>query len=348
LKNVLFQAKLGSYYDKTQRVLSLLPLLAARALHAELIPDLEAAGQIFKCDLVTEMVKEFTDLQGIVGGLCAQAEGHSENVWRAVYDQYLPKATNSPSPTTDAGALLALADRLDTVCGCFSIGLIPSGSKDPLAVRRQGNGILKIMLDYKMRLSLDQLITWSLNAHGSHSSETEKALKEFFEGRLRFLFEELGYAYDCINAALAVGFDDPLDALERLHALQSLRGEADLLSVASNFKRIMNILAQAEILSSDLDDSRMSDPAELALWHAFLHASPQVDSARQNHDYCSALRVLASMSTAVNEFFDKVLVMAKDPTIRGNRLALLKKLSELFLGVADISHMVIERSGTAN
>jgi glycyl-tRNA synthetase beta chain len=348
LKNVLFQAKLGSYFDKTQRVLALLPLIAKLTLHAECIPDLEAAAQIFKCDLVTEMVKEFTDLQGIVGALYAQAEGYAENVWRAIYDQYLPKATNSPSPATAAGAILALADRLDTVCGCFSIGLIPSGSKDPLAVRRQGNGILKIILDYRMRLSINQLILWSLDSYPTHPSDTGKALKEFFEGRLRFLFEEMGYAYDCINAALAVGFDDPLDTLERLHALQSLRNEADFLSVASNFKRIMNILAQADILSSEPDDSKLSDPAELALWKAFLQTCPAVESGRKNHDYCTALRALASMGASVNEFFDKVLVMSEDPIIRGNRLALLKKLSELFLGVADISYMVIERSGAEN
>jgi glycyl-tRNA synthetase beta chain len=348
LKNVLFQAKLGSYFDKTQRVLALLPKVAASAMCPDLILDLEAAGQIFKCDLVTEMVKEFTDLQGIVGGLYAKAEGLPQNVWRAIYDQYLPKATNSPSPSTTAGAILALADRLDTVCGCFSVGLIPSGSKDPLAVRRQGNGILKIILDYKMRVSLSQLISWSLDSYGIDSSETTKGLKDFFEGRLRFLFEEMGFAYDCINAALAVGFDDPLDTLERLQALQSLRGESDFLSVASNFKRIMNIMAQSEVLSSDPDDSRMSEPAELALWRAFQRVSPQVESERQNHDYCAALRTLASMSSAVNEYFDKVLVMAEDPSVRSNRLALLKRLSELFLGIADISHMVIERTAGAD
>jgi glycyl-tRNA synthetase beta chain len=344
LKNVLFQAKLGSYFDKTQRVLALLPKLAASASFPDLIPELETAGQIFKCDLVTEMVKEFTDLQGVVGGLYAKAEGLPENVWRAIYDQYLPKATNSPSPSTAAGAILALADRLDTVCGCFSIGLIPSGSKDPLAVRRQGNGILKIILDHKLRISLRQMIAWTLDSYRVDSAETTKALTDFFEGRLRFLFEEMGYAYDCINAALAVGFDEPLDTLERLQALQSMRGESDFLSVASNFKRIMNIMAQSQALSSDPDDSRMLEPAELELWRAFQRVRPLVESARQGHDYCAALGTLASMGSTVNEFFDKVLVMAEDPAIRNNRLALLKKLSELFLGIADISHMVIERS----
>ena len=344
LKSVLFQAKLGSYFDKTQRVLALLPKVSAAAAFADLIPELEAAGQIFKCDLVTEMVKEFTDLQGIVGGLYAKAEGLPDNVWRAIYDQYLPKATNSPSPSSPAGAILALADRLDTVCGCFSIGLIPSGSKDPLAVRRQGNGILKIILDHKMRVSLNQLISWSLSSYGTESSTTTRALREFFEGRLRFLFEEMGYSYDCINAALAVGYDDPLDTLERLQALQSMRGESDFLSVSSNFKRIMNIMAQSEVLPADPDESRMSEPAELRWWQAFRLVRPQVETERQNHDYRGALGKLASMSSTVNEFFDKVLVMAEDKAVRNNRLALLKKLSELFLGIADISYMVIERS----
>jgi glycyl-tRNA synthetase beta chain len=344
LKNVLFQAKLGSYFDKTKRVLALLPKVAESANHADLTPDLEAAGQIFKCDLVTEMVKEFTDLQGIVGGLYAKAEGLPETVWRAIYDQYLPKATNSPSPATPAGAVLALADRLDTVCGCFSIGLIPSGSKDPLAVRRQGNGILKIILDHKMRVSLRQLIAWSLEPYQVDTLEKSKVLTDFFAGRLRFLFEEMGYAYDCINAVLAAGFDDPLDALERLQALQSMRGESDFLSVAANFKRIMNIMAQSQALHSEPDNSRMSEQAELELWRGFQRVQPLVESAQKNHDYRAALGVLASMSSTVNDFFDKVLVMAEDPVIRNNRLALLKKISEIFLGIADISHMVMERS----
>jgi len=356
LKHVLFQEKLGSYYDKTRRVLVLLQKLTQRINRADLLDDLESAARIFKCDLVTEMVKEFTDLQGIVGGLYAEAEGYPETLWRAVYEQYLPKSTNSQSPSSVAGALLSLADRLDTVCGCFLVGLIPSGSRDPFAVRRQGNGILKIILDHRMSLSLSEMIQWGLSAclasspqigaelHDRARMETHTNLKEFFEGRLRFLLEEMGYSYDCINAALAVGFDDPHDTLERLRALQAIREEVDFLSLASNFKRVVNILSQAGAVSGSPEESQMVEPAELALWRGYLQALPAVESARQNHDYSSALRSLASMRRVVDDFFDKVLVMAQDPAIRANRLSLLEKLSELFLSIADISQIVLEHS----
>ena len=343
LRNVLFQEKLGSYYDKTQRVLALLPPIAQILGRTDLLPDLEAAGHLLKCDLITEMVKEFTDLQGVVGGLYARAEGCAEPVWRAVYEQYYPKATNAPSPSSETGAILALVDRLDTVCGCFCVGLTPSGAGDPFAVRRQGNGILKIIFDHRLSLSLDRAVQWSLDAHGRSSEATAGEIGQFFEGRLRFLFEEMGYAYDCVNATLAAGFDDPLDALERLRALQELREEADFLSLASNFKRVVNILSQAGKTGGEPDPSLFQDPAEQTLWQSYLKIRPEVAAARKNHDYGSALRSLASMRSAVDEFFKAVMVMAEDPALRNNRTSLLNCISLLFNSIADISRIVIER-----
>jgi glycyl-tRNA synthetase beta chain len=239
--------------------------------------------------------------------------------------------------------VLALVDRLDTISGCFSIGLIPSGSKDPFAVRRQGNGILKIIFDHRLSISLDQLMHWSLAAHGSPSEQTIGELKEFFEGRLRFLFEEMGFAYDCVNAVLTAGFDDPLDALDRLRALQALREQADFLSLASNFKRIANILSQSENLIGPLDESMLKEPAELALFEAYRRVRPDVESARRSHDYGAALRSLASMRRAVDEFFTQVMVMTEDLVSRKNRISLLDCISQLFRSIADISKIVIER-----
>lgn len=344
LRSVLFQEKLGSYHDKTQRIVGLLPEVAAVTGQAELSQDLVCAGHLCKCDLVTEMVKEFTDLQGIVGGLYAQAEGYPEAVWRAVYEQYMPKSANSPSPDSRTGALLALADRLDTVCGCFSIGLIPSGSGDPFAVRRQANGILKIILDQRLSVSMEKLIRLSLSSFGEVREGTPRELMDFFQGRLRFVFEEMGFAYDFINATLAAGYDDPLDALERLRALQAMREETDFLSLASNFKRIINILAQAGGIHGLPDDAKFADPAERALWLRILDVRPEVEAARRNHDYGAALRALASMRGVVDEFFEKVLVMAEDEAIKKNRLALLSQVSLLLRSIADISQIVMERS----
>lgn len=344
LKSVLFQEKLGSYHDKTQRVLRLLPRFTDALKTPDLLSHLSEAAHLFKCDLITEMVKEFTDLQGIVGGLYARAEGRPAPVWRAIYEQYLPKGTNSPSPESATGAILALADRVDTVCGCFSVGLIPSGSGDPFAVRRQGNGVLKIIFDHRLSISLDLMIQWSLETHERSSEKVAEELKLFFEGRLRFLFEEMGFAYDCINAVLAAGFDDPLDALERLRALQELRQEPDFLSLASNFKRVVNILAQAQGVQRLPDEALFDAPAEKALWQKYLEVAPQVDAARREHDYAGALRCLASMRASVDEFFKEVMVMAEDPAMRSNRIALLGSISQLFRSIADISRIVIERS----
>ncbi len=343
LQSVLFQQKLGSYYEKAQRILVLLPKVAGAAGCVHELPDLETAAQLLKCDLVTEMVKEFTDLQGVVGGLYARAEGYPETVWRGIYEQYMPKTSTSPSPSTLAGAVLSLTDRMDSVCGCFSAGLVPTGSKDPFAVRRQGNGILKIMLDHRIHASLDRLIAWSLATLGTGAAETADELKRFFEGRLRFVFEEMEYSYDCINAALAVGFDDPVDAEERVRALQEMRQEPDFQALASSFKRVMNILAQSETLAAPPDPSLMSDAAESSLWQRYLEVNPGVQAARNNHRYDDALRLMASLRGAVDAFFDQVLVMAEDPAVRKNRLALLNQLARLFLSLADISQMVIER-----
>ena len=343
LKSVLFQERLGSYNDKAQRLLALLPKVVPVLGRTDLLADLETAVHLCKCDLVTEMVKEFTDLQGVVGGLYARAEGYPETVWRAIYEQYSPKSSTAASPTSDTGGILALLDRVDTVCGCFCVGLIPSGSGDPFAVRRQGNGILKIVFDHRLSISLDALIRWSLETYGRHAAQTAAELREFFEGRLRFLFEEMGFSYDCVNAVLAAGFDDPLDALERLRALQAMRDAPDFLSLASNFKRIVNIVAQAGQGSGEPDQSLLRDPAEMALWQGYLRIQPEVQAARNSHDYGAALRALASVRVVVDEFFKEVMVMAEDAAIRKNRVALLSCISRLFISVADISKIVIER-----
>ncbi|PYV18539.1 MAG: glycine--tRNA ligase subunit beta [Acidobacteria bacterium] len=346
LDHVLFQEKLGSYRDKTRRIVALARALTELVGEPELRRDLETAAQLAKCDLTTEMVKEFTDLQGIVGGLYARSEGQPESVWRAIYEQYLPKSTVTPSPATRTGALLGLADRLDTVCGCFLAGLVPTGSRDPFAVRRQGNGICKIILDHGLRLSLASLIERGLEVHGVAAAEARKtgaALGEFFEGRLRFLFEERGFSYDSVNAALAVGFDDPVDAAERVAALEEMRREADFLAVASNFKRVKNILAQAGEVSGEPDPAWLSEEAERALWRRYLETRPEVEDARRNHDYRRALRALAALRQRVDGFFDSVLVMAEDAVLRQNRLRLLAELGRLLSSVADISEIVVER-----
>jgi len=342
LKKVLYQEKLGSYWDKTRRILSLIARIAPAAGCGDHVQDLETAGGIMKCDLLTEMVKEFTGLQGIVGGLYARAEGYPETIWRAVYEQYLPLSARAKSPSTVLGAVLSVADRLDTVCGCFSVGLVPTGSRDPFALRRQGNGLLKIILDHRLRLSLTRLQEWGMDAIGRDESEIRHEVGTFLEGRLRFLLEEMGYSQDCIQAVFASGCDDPVDAMERVQALQSMRAQEDFQALAAAFKRIRNILAKRDSAAGEPDPGRMTDPAEVELFHKTAELQSQIEDARSRGDYPAALRALASMRPAVDRFFEEVLVMAEDATVRENRLALLGRLATTFLGIADLSLIAME------
>ncbi len=196
-----------------------------------------------------------------------------------------------------------------------------------------------------MNASLARIVEWALSAYPTATRELEELLKEFLAGRLRFILEEAGYSYDCINAGLAAGHDDPLDALERVRALQQMRGEPDFLSVASNFKRVVHILAAQRLEGRDApSEALMTEPAEQGLWRAYLAVRPSVEEARAKHDYVSALRLLASLRQTVDSFFDQVLVMAEDPVVKNNRLVLLDQLSRLFLSVADISQIVLEKT----
>ena len=183
-------------------------------------------------------------------------------------------------------------------------------------MRRQGNGILKIVLDHRLDVDLNRLVQISLRTFAAESRETAAELLKFFEGRLRFLLEETGYSYDCINAGLAVGFDDPLDALDRIRALEQLRNADDLIAVAASFKRIKNILAQAGSGDGEFNAALMSDSAEKSLWEEYLKIRPEVDAAARKHNYDGALRAMASMRPSVDRFFDEVLVMSEDEVLR--------------------------------
>jgi glycyl-tRNA synthetase beta chain len=240
--------------------------------------------------------------------------------------------------------VLSLTDRLDTVCGCFSAGLIPSGSKDPFAVRRQGNGILKILIDHQIHASLSRFIDWSLAAFPAADAGVGAELNKFLEGRLRFLLDEMKYSYDTVNAALAAGLDDPVDAVARVRALQEMRREPEFLALSTSFKRVMNIIGDAAGQRMEPDAELLQEGAEKALWSRCLEIRPLVEDAGRQHRYPEALRLMASLRGDVDRFFTDVLVMAEDPALRANRLALLAQLARLFLSVADISQIAVEGS----
>jgi glycyl-tRNA synthetase beta chain len=233
LANVTFQAKLGSYLEKTERILLLVQQIGGDE-------DAERAAFLCKSDLTTELVKEFTELQGVIGGLYARAQGEPEGVAIAIYEHYKPVSMEDSLPTTSAGQLLSIADKLDTLRGCFQVGLIPSGSKDPFALRRAGQGIVKILVEAKLRLPIRKLLAG------------DAQLEEFFLDRIRNYFRELrGFAYDEVNAVLASGWDDLVDAEERLTAVRDVRPTENFEPVAAAFKRVKNILRQNAVTPSE-------------------------------------------------------------------------------------------------
>jgi len=317
LAHVTFQAKLGSYLEKTNRVVALVEELGGSDYARR-------AALLAQCDLTTEMVKEFTDLQGIVGGLYARHQGEPEETARAIYDHYRPLSMEDSIPSTHEGQIVALADKLDTLRGCFAIGLIPSGSKDPFALRRAAQGVVKILAEAKLPHTLEQIATGEL--------------REFLLDRIKYYFREIrSYKYDEINAVLASGCETLADVEARLVALAAVRPTEDFEPLAASFKRISNILKQAEfeptvVLETDL----FEEDAERALHADF----ERVRGIARGASYQKALESIASLRPRVDLFFDKVLVNAKQERVRNNRLTLLHNLLSEFSTIADFSEIV--------
>ena len=312
LKNVTFQTKLGSYYEKTQRVEGLVAVLGGDV-------DALRAARLSKTDLTTELVKEFTELQGIIGGLYARAQGESESVADAIYDHYKPISMEDGIPRTEAGRILSIADKLDTLIGCFQVGLIPSGSKDPFALRRAAQGIVKILVEANMALPLRGFLK-------------DPKLEEFILERVRTYFRD--YAYDEVNAVLASGWDSLPDVRERLIALKAVRPTADFEPLAQSFKRIQNILTDSE--PAVVNPSLLEPGPEQELYQAFARIQTEIATL----PYQPALERIATLRPAVDRFFDGVMVNVPDEAIRRNRLALLQSISTEFSKIADFSKIV--------
>ncbi|HSR49912.1 MAG TPA: glycine--tRNA ligase subunit beta [Acidobacteriota bacterium] len=345
LDEVVFQEKLGSYGDKARRLQSLCARLA------ESWPQLDAralgtAARLCKADLVTDMVKELTELEGIMGGLYAREEGYDEKVHRAIYEHYRPASLEEDIPSSLHGAALSLADKLDTLVGCFGIGMVPKGSRDPFGLRRLAQGIVKILLELGDRvpgsLTLGQLVDWSLQEHQPEEppDEVRSKLMEFLNQRVRHLFEQQGLAYDVINAVLTAPAQRVAERRRMAEALAAMRSEEDFEALATAFKRIRNILAKAERGLPQVEENLLQEDAEKDLYKHFREAVPQVDQLLQDNDFEAALRRMAALRRPVDRFFDEVMVMTEDERLQLNRLALLDELSKLFLQAADISEIV--------
>jgi glycyl-tRNA synthetase beta chain len=308
LKNVTFQAKVGSYFQKTERVVALVGN----------DPNAKRAALLCKCDLTTDMVKEFTDLQGIVGGLYAKEQGEPEEVWRAIYEHYRPLSMEGEIPSTTEGRLLSLADKWDTLTSCFNVGMIPTGSKDPFALRRAAQGVVRIIVEGKLPFSLET---------------ADAQLREFLRDRVEYYFRDVrGFSYDEVRACMATGWSDLIDLEARLQRVKAVRSTPDLEPIAASFKRIKNILKQAQFTDSTFQANLLEPGPELDLYEEIRRTNGQPLESR-----------IGPLRPKVDLFFDKVLVNAPDPNIRRNRLALLQSLLTEFSDVADFSEIVTER-----
>jgi len=326
---VTFQAKLekSTYWDKTERVVNLARQLV-EALRIE--PTEEAiarAAYLLKADLTTDMVKEFTELQGVVGGLYAKAQGESEAVSIAIYDHYKPVSMEDSIPRTAEGQVVAIADKLDTLRACFGVGLIPSGSKDPFALRRAAQGLVKILFEGKLQLDLRTLV-------GDNAE-----LESFLDDRIgNYLREIKHYAYDEVSAAMSVSTPHLADLELRIEALNKVRATPDFEPLAASFKRIKNILKQAHVLSTAPPDEKLLAPGpERTLYDAFERVREQL---KTHPTYEAKLEAIASLRPEVDLFFDKILVNDADEKVRQNRLALLNSLLTEFSNIADFSEIV--------
>jgi glycyl-tRNA synthetase beta chain len=365
LRNVTFQKDLGTYYDKTLRVQHLASSLSETVKQSGIAirPGVvHKAALLAKADLTTELVKEFTELQGIVGGLYARVQQLDDDlrpdvqlaISRAIYDHYKPESMEDAAPATLEGAVLSIADKADSIAGMFALGLIPSGSKDPFALRRQANGIVKTIAEHKLPLRLSEIMTDARTRYNGSEAERKfsnanyaASVESFFRERLEFYLKDAcGYAYDVVSAVLAVDADDVVDAVARAEAVSKVRGSADFESISIALKRMKNILRQAnektKLIAMRVDVAGLQEESEKELAALIPPTVGVVEKLRAARDYEGALLEIAELRPAIDKFFDKVMVMVDDDHLRANRLALLQSLVKEFSTIADFSEIVTE------
>jgi glycyl-tRNA synthetase beta chain len=366
LKSVTFQKDLGSYYDKTCRVQKLGSLVSeiVREAGVAIRPGVVfKAALLAKADLTTELVKEFTELQGIVGGLYAKVQqldpalpkATADAIGDAIYHHYQPESMDDDVPPTLEGAVLAIADKADTIAGMFALGLQPTGSKDPFALRRAANGIVKIIAEHKLPIPIAKLFSDARAEYAGSDAEQrfdkklnyEESIASFMRERLEFYLRDTrGLAYDVVNAVLAADSDDIVDSIARAEALTQVRGSEDFASISIAFKRTKNILRQAreagKKIAGQLEPSALTEDSEKDLAVRVPAVAASVRQLRDQKNYSAALTEISHLRQPIDLFFDKVMVMVEDERVRANRLALLQTLLNEFSTIADFSEIVTE------
>ncbi|MGE5247499.1 MAG: glycine--tRNA ligase subunit beta [Verrucomicrobiota bacterium] len=341
LKKVLFQADMGTYWEKTERMADIAAFVAANGF-PEKADDCRRAAFLSKADLTTGVIKEFPELQGVMGRHYAEKTGETEEISQSIYEHYLPKGQADELPRTDIGAAVAIADKIDMVCGCFGVGLIPTGTADPYGLRRHTLGILSILEAKNLRIPFEALVDRSLATLSaklkSPAAEVKRKVVEFIGGRYLNLQVSRGIPQDLVEAVLAAGLTDVADLRSKLTSLVAFRADAGFEPLAEVFKRAINITKGYDgplVVSEHL----FEHDAERALHAAAAGVADRVGAAARDGRYDEAFREMAGLQPLVAAFFEKVLVMAEDEKVRNNRLALLKGLSAAFSSVADFSRV---------
>ncbi len=341
LKKVVFQAKLGTSYEKVMRFKELASWMAGR-VDPKLREAVERASLLCKADLVTGMVGEFPKLQGVVGREYARLAGERPEIAGAIYEHYLPGFAGDRLPSSPIGDIVSIADKMDTIVGCFGVGLVPTGTADPFGLRRQALGIIRIILEKRYSLSLRGLIEESEKQLKEKMERPVEEVKEgvldFFRVRYQNFLLDKGYSFDVTDAVLSISFDDLLDVQGRIDALRKAREWKDFESIVIAFKRAMNIL-KGSPPRKEMNAFLFTESAEKILDQAFVVAKEKISAFLSAKDYEAALLEMTRMKKPIDEFFDGVMVMVEDEAIRNNRLALLDEIGKLFLRIADFSKL---------
>lgn len=344
LKDVVWQKDLGTSFDKMERFSRIACELIARVCPEE-SARAQRAALLSKADLVTQMVYEFPELQGVMGSYYALASGEDPEVALAIKEHYRPAFAGDAPPLSAAGAAVALADKLDTILGCIGVGLLPSGSEDPYGLRRHALGILQILLARGWRMPLGELIDLGIETLAGKlkrpPEEVRKNTLDLFTQRFKTHLSGEGFPYDAVDAVLATGIDFPGDGVKKVEALSELKKQPYFEALAIAFRRVVSILtAEAR---GEVDTALFKEKAEGALYEEYQRVRPQVEAHIQRKEFPQALEKIVEIKKPVDDFFDQVMVMVKDDALRKNRLHLLYCISELFSPIADFSRIVVEK-----
>ncbi len=344
LKNIVFQERLGNLYDKTVRVQKLSEKIGAYLeIGEETERNLSRAAYLAKADLVTKMVTEFTELQGKLGMEYANISGENEIVSLAIFEQYLPRFSGDQLPSTTAGAILSIADKLDTIVGLFAINIQPTGSQDPFGLRRSALGIINIILDKKINLSLNELFDFALYIYVDEMglafdyNKIKSEINTFFMGRIKALFEEINIRYDIIEAVLSTDIDDIYDMKLRAEKINHWLSNDDLTDVLQVFNRVSTLALKTD--SSEVMRDLLTGQ-EIDLYDSYNKIEEKVLTLIEKKEYDKALDILVTLKEPIDNFLDNVMVMVDDAVIRNNRLGLLRKIYDTMMLVCDLSKIV--------